>query len=91
MIADQTRVALGDHIGARMGVRTLILVIGEQTSKTSSPPRGLSLRPSQRRLSYAVVDGGDVMRVWAFRLIRTSNASETCHSRDNITGVPSPS
>ena len=30
-------------------------------------------------------------RVWAFRLIRTSNASETCHSRDSMTGVPSRS
>jgi hypothetical protein len=30
-------------------------------------------------------------RVWAFRLTRTSNASETCHSRDSMTGVPSRS
>ena len=64
--------------------------------------------PGQRRLDYAVVDGGDVIgrpasdgwagiaylyspRVWAFRLIRISNASETCHSRDSMTGVPSRS
>ena len=62
--------------------------------------------PGQRRLDYAVVDGGDVIgrpasdgwagiaylsspRGWAFRLIRISNASETCHSRDSMTGVPS--
>ena len=30
-------------------------------------------------------------RVWAFRLTRTSKASETCHSRDSMTGVPSRS
>ena len=30
-------------------------------------------------------------RGWAFRLIRISNASETCHSRDSMTGVPSRS
>src|SRR5882757_4758589 len=64
--------------------------------------------PGQRRLDYAVVDGGDVIgrpasdgwagiaylyspRGWAFRLIRISKASETCHSRDSMTGVPSRS
>ena len=41
---------------------------------------------------YAVVVAGTAWpaRVLAFRLIRTSNASDTCHSRDTMTGVPSP-
>lgn len=43
VIATQARVALGDHIGARMGVRTLIVVIGERPGLTVADSLGIYL------------------------------------------------
>lgn len=65
--------------------------------RISHLPDQLASRPvppiSHRRLSYANVERWDVIayspRAWALRLTRTSKASETCHSRDSMTGVPS--
>jgi ethanolamine ammonia-lyase small subunit len=43
VIATQARVALGDHIGARMGVRTLIVVIGERPGLSVADSLGIYL------------------------------------------------
>jgi ethanolamine ammonia-lyase small subunit len=51
VIATQARVALGDHIGAQMGVRTLIVVIGERPGLSVADSLGIYLthRPSPGR------------------------------------------
>jgi ethanolamine ammonia-lyase small subunit len=41
--SNQSRVALGDHIGARMGVRTLIVVIGERPGLSVADSLGIYL------------------------------------------------
>ncbi|WP_319453485.1 MULTISPECIES: ethanolamine ammonia-lyase subunit EutC [unclassified Mycobacterium] len=43
VIATQARVALGDHIGAAMGVRTLIVVIGERPGLSVAASLGIYL------------------------------------------------
>jgi len=43
VIATQARVALGDHIGAHMGVRTLIMVIGERPGLSVADSLGIYL------------------------------------------------
>lgn len=43
VIATQARVALGDHIGARMGVRTLIVVVGERPGLSVADSLGIYL------------------------------------------------
>ena len=43
VIATQARVALGDHIGERMGVRTLIVVIGERPGLSVADSLGIYL------------------------------------------------
>jgi ethanolamine ammonia-lyase small subunit len=43
VIATQARVALGDHIGARMGVGTLIVVIGERPGLSVADSLGIYL------------------------------------------------
>ena len=43
VIATEARVALGDHIGARMGVRTLIMVIGERPGLSVADSLGIYL------------------------------------------------
>jgi ethanolamine ammonia-lyase small subunit len=43
VIATQARVALGDHIGAHMGVRTLIVVIGERPGLSVADSLGIYL------------------------------------------------
>jgi ethanolamine ammonia-lyase small subunit len=43
VIATQARVALGDHIGAQMGVRTLIMVIGERPGLSVADSLGIYL------------------------------------------------
>ncbi len=51
VIATQARVALGDHIGAAMGVRTLILLIGERPGLSVADSLGIYLthRPAPGR------------------------------------------
>jgi ethanolamine ammonia-lyase small subunit len=43
VIATQARVAIGDHIGAHMGVRTLIVVIGERPGLSVADSLGIYL------------------------------------------------
>jgi ethanolamine ammonia-lyase small subunit len=43
VIATQARVALGDHIGERMGVRTLIVIIGERPGLSVADSLGIYL------------------------------------------------
>jgi ethanolamine ammonia-lyase small subunit len=43
VIATQARVALGDHIGERMGVQTLIMIIGERPGLTVADSLGIYL------------------------------------------------
>jgi len=43
VIATQARVALGDHIGAQMGVRTLIVIIGERPGLSVADSLGIYL------------------------------------------------
>jgi ethanolamine ammonia-lyase small subunit len=43
VIATQARVAIGDHIGARMGVRTMIVVIGERPGLSVTDSLGIYL------------------------------------------------
>ena len=43
VIATQARVALGDHIGGRMGVRTLLVVIGERPGLSVADSLGIYL------------------------------------------------
>jgi ethanolamine ammonia-lyase small subunit len=43
VIATQARVALGDHIGARMGVQTLLVVIGERPGLSVAASLGIYL------------------------------------------------
>jgi len=43
VIATQARVALGDHIGERMGVRTLIMIIGERPGLSVADSLGIYL------------------------------------------------
>lgn len=43
VIATQARVALGDHIGERMGVRTLLVVIGERPGLSVADSLGIYL------------------------------------------------
>ena len=43
MIATQARVALGDHIAQRMGVRTLLVVIGERPGLSVADSLGIYL------------------------------------------------
>jgi ethanolamine ammonia-lyase small subunit len=43
VIATQARVALGDHVGSRMGVRTLIVVIGERPGLSVADSLGIYL------------------------------------------------
>ncbi|GAS97643.1 ethanolamine ammonia-lyase light subunit [Mycolicibacterium canariasense] len=51
VIATQARVALGDHIGARMGVRTLLVLIGERPGLSVASSLGIYLthRPEPGR------------------------------------------
>jgi ethanolamine ammonia-lyase small subunit len=51
VIATQARVALGDHIGAALGVRTLIVLIGERPGLSVADSLGLYLthRPEPGR------------------------------------------
>jgi ethanolamine ammonia-lyase small subunit len=48
VIATQARVALGDHIGAQMGVRTLIMVIGERPGLSVADSLGIYLTHQPR-------------------------------------------
>lgn len=43
MIATQARVALGDHIGAALGVSTLLMVIGERPGLSVADSLGIYL------------------------------------------------
>jgi ethanolamine ammonia-lyase small subunit len=43
VIATQARVALGDHIGARMGIQTLIVIIGERPGLSVADSLGIYL------------------------------------------------
>jgi ethanolamine ammonia-lyase small subunit len=43
VIASQARVALGDHIGERMGVQTLIVIIGERPGLSVADSLGIYL------------------------------------------------
>jgi ethanolamine ammonia-lyase small subunit len=43
VIATQARVALGDHIGERMGVQTLIVIIGERPGLSVADSLGIYL------------------------------------------------
>jgi ethanolamine ammonia-lyase small subunit len=52
VVATQARVALGDHVGHRMGVRTVIVIIGERPGLSVSDSLGVYLthrpRPGRR-------------------------------------------
>jgi ethanolamine ammonia-lyase small subunit len=48
VIATQARVALGDHIGEQMGVRTLIMVIGERPGLSVADSLGIYLTHQPR-------------------------------------------
>ncbi|WP_067980461.1 ethanolamine ammonia-lyase subunit EutC [Nocardia caishijiensis] len=48
VIATQARVALGDHIGEAMGVRTLLVVIGERPGLTVADSLGIYLTHAPR-------------------------------------------
>jgi ethanolamine ammonia-lyase small subunit len=43
VIATQARVALGDHVGERMGVRTLLVVVGERPGLSVADSLGIYL------------------------------------------------